>query len=408
MNFLLTILLFLYGLNVFSRGMFCLLLVAVIVTIRKKPSFYVLREDILFFFFQICFTIFYCINYDSVSFDFLVLPFLAWYIGRVLSSSPDKFGSMDKYILALGFGTFVYGILNIVKRYQLGYQLISWLNAGRMCADFWAGYDIVQTKEATYFLLSICLLFYVYFVQKKKLLKITYILILIGAMFVTFDIGSRTILVLGLVLFMVQLALYLQRMDKHKLKVLCCLVVVLFVLLIAFEANVGGVKSLYMESNFYSRMSGDSYDSVSGLFDINGRNSRYALFISQMIYYPFGGMELEGLGSAHNTFLDIYRVTGVLPFVLFIWLVVRIVKNCIRWIRGTQLFEKDTIVMVAVFAGLLLQFFIESIEILNPMIFQIFLLISGMIISKAQNQQNQLTEGFIYENRSNNAHQIEQ
>lgn len=388
MNFLLTILLFLYGLNVFSRGSLCLLLVVIIVTIRQKPLFYVSHEDILFFFFQVCFTIFYCFNYDNASIDFLMLPFLTWYIGRVLSASPEKFGSIEKYILALGFGTFVYGILNIVKRYQLGYELISWLNAGRMCADFWAGYDIVQTKEATYFILSICLLFYVYFIQKRKILKIFYILVLAGTIFAIFDIGSRTILILALILFLPQLLLYLQRMDRHKLKVLCSLAVVCFGLYLAFNANIGGIKNLYLDSNFYSRMSGDSYDSVSGLFDINGRNSRYSIMLSQMIYYPFGGIELEGLGSAHNTFLDIYRVSGLLPFILFIWLAVKIIINCVQWIRKTQLFNRETITIVSVFAGLLLQFFIESIEVLNPMIFQIFLLISGMIVSKVTNQQD--------------------
>lgn len=406
MNSFLTILLFLYSLNIFSRGMICLLLVVAIVAIQQKPSFHAFHEDVLFFSFQICFTIFYCINYGGASIDFLILPFAAWYIGRVLSSNPEKFGSIEKYIIALGFGTFVYGILNIVKRYQLGYQLISWLNAGRMCADFWASYDIVQTKEATYFLLSICLLFYVYFIQKKRVLKIVYLFVLMGVAFVTFDIGSRTILILGFGLFIIQWVLYLHRIDKHKLIILCGFIIVCVAFYFAFEANVGGIKDLYLDSNFYRRMSGNSYDSVNGLFDINGRNSRYALMISQMVYYPFGGFELDGLGSSHNTFLDIYRVAGAVPFILFGWLVLKIVKDCIRLVRNTQLFNRETIAIVAVFSGLILQFFIESIEVLNPMIFQIFLLISGMIVSRVhylQSSAKLISGGVIYEDSSNNA-----
>lgn len=391
MSWFIWITLFLYAVNFKSRG-FLFFAAAFLVMVRKHRFVYkLLAEDVLAVgFIAVLFAIAVgngdrrLISAGGIIQTFL-LPLMAYYFGRIAAGA--DMGASDKGAMfeILGFGTCVYGVLNLVKRYELGYQLIPWLNAGRMCADFWIGYDIVQTKEATYFLISACLLFYSFVIRKGRWRKLCYAAVTLALATVTLDIGSRTLLLIAVVIFGSEsfVLLFIQKQyHKTKWKLVAGAGFVIFAVMILYSNDIWGIKTIYRDSIFYQRLSGNSYDSVNGLLDINGRNDRYYLFFTQMLTHPFGGIQLGELGSAHNTFLDIYRLAGFIPFLIFAWFFLSMVRNQFRLVKETGFFYPETLLLASIMMGFAMQFMGESIVLLNPLILQIYFMVSGYLLSR--------------------------
>lgn len=393
-DFGILMLVFLFSLNFFNYSNYILLVLFVITCVRMLmitgSPFMVNQFDFLILLFCYSYAVIKGMYYPSLAEcyrTFLLLPVLSFAIGRMLYrvSRTCTLVGPKNIMLTLAFGTFLYGILNIYHRYQMGYDLI-WNEAeNRMCIDFWSNNDIWPTVEAHFFLLVSALLFYAVFIVKSRRFKITYFICLSLTIFAALDIGSRTLMVLMILIFALFLLLYLRSRSvswQKKSRLLFLLSVAAGCLCIAYLIDSFGVRTLVEDTSLYRRMTSSE---ISSILDVNGRGIRYMSVISDMPTHLFGNIDLGGslseggLGSAHNTWLDIYKEVGVIPFVLYLWITALIFFRLKTMIRSFGLFRQETILFTSIILILNLQFLTESIFTSNMHIIQCYFIICGML-----------------------------
>lgn len=392
------LLIFLFSMNFMNYSNFILIAVLVACVLRllmvTRSPFMVNRFDFLVLGF--CFTYALIISvYDpDIVFWFrtyFILPVISYFIGRIsyqIDLRSKGLGAASIMIL-LSYGLFLYGILNIYYRYQKGYDKIWTIAENRMCIDFWSGKDIWPTVEAYYFLFLTALLFYTLFRTKSRIGRLIYVICLLLSAFAALDTGSRTLPVLMIAVFVI---LSVQYLKSHKVQwikkksLIRLLTVTAVTVCIAYVMNAFEVRTLIEDSSLYRRMTSSE---VSSVLDANGRGIRYMAVITDMPTHLFGNIDLGGnlneggLGSAHNTWLDIYKVAGVIPFLLFLWITVKMFSMLRFLIKSRGLFQREVLIFTSIVMIMNLQFLTESIFTGNMHIVQCYLIVWGLLNSYA-------------------------
>ena len=140
-----------------------------------------------------------------------------------------------------------------------------------------------------------------------------------------------------------------------------------------------------MESNFVLRLTGKTkYDDVEGVLSIHGRDLRYKAVFDQMFTHLFGNIDLGsiesgGLGSAHNTWLEILRVAGIVPFLLFIGWTIHSVKVLYWLVRNEGLINKEIAAPLVITIVITVQFLTESMFTLNTHLMNFYFMLVGIL-----------------------------
>lgn len=386
---------FLFGINLYNKtSLFCVILLAVSVIqpgYRRIRKIRVSRYSLFIMAFLISYTViefFYRSDMQQVTVTYLVLPVAAYLAGHFLVKE-DSGGSLyKKVIIYASAGFFVFGILNIVQRYADGYPDLWWVASGRMCANYWTGYEMWPTLEATYFLPLSGLLFYALFIQKSTLMKVFYLAAYLATIWAALDIGSRAVIALPLVMTIVFLFYYYRSariLQSRKMVLYVKLIMAALIAIILYSSNTAGIRDIVESSNLYSRLTGQSFDNVGGLFELNGRDVRYRIIVREMPTHLFGGIDLGGdiqeggLGSAHNTWLDIYRMVGIIPFALFIICTIMLIVRMGYIIKTCSLFDERVMPLLSVLIIINIQFLSESMFILNTQLINFYFMLCGMV-----------------------------
>lgn len=396
-NYIIILMAFFWGLNVLNLASLFLVLIfcavsAKVILLRgyhlKFPKSFVLL--ILYFITYSWFSSLYTDDIAQIFITYLFLPIFALFTGYMLVSLKQK-GFWDKteyFILFISIGYATYGILNIYQRYQDGYDALTWIAAGRMSVDFWRGNEVWPTLEATYFLPIIGLLFYMIFISRGILKKILYLIGLVFASIAAFDIGSRTLIVLSLAVMIAYFFVFLKSKkvsSKKKINVTAIILLLVFILTLAFIFDICSLRTSIMESNFVLRLTGGTkYDDVEGVLSIHGRDIRYKAIFEQMFTHPFGNIDLGtiesgGLGSAHNTWLEIFRIAGFVPFILFILWTVHSVKVLIKLVFTGGLLNREYALPLIITIVVTVQFMTESMFTLNTHLMNFYFMLTGML-----------------------------
>ena len=389
---------FLFGLSLNNKtSLFCVLLfILSIFQLKKAQNFHIQisKYGICLFTTMATYTLinfFYDDDMSQLFITYLLLPTAAYMAGSFIINKEEK-GQMfhNKVIYSAAIGFFAYGMLNIYQRYEKGYHDLWWIGAGRMSSDYWTGIDLWPTIEATYFLPISALLFYSLVIQKNKVLKLLYSAIIVTVAWVAADIGSRTMLVVPISMATVFLIVYLRKKEiiqTRRMALFSKVIVVAVVGIVIYQVDFAGVKTTLEASSLYSRMNGKTYDNVDSLISTNGRELRYAMVLSEMPTHLLGNIDLGGgiaeggLGSAHNTWLDIYRIAGVIPFSLFVAASIMLFKRIRYLIQRDTMFGKMSMPVIAILIILNIQFMSEAMFALNTQILNFYFLLCGMLDS---------------------------
>lgn len=397
LSFIVILLGFLWGINIFNLASLMLLLIFSMVIAKavllKDNHLDIPKSFILLITYFISYFLFASIYSDDifqVFITYFLLPLLSVFSGYTLIRLRQKgfWDQTEYFILFISIGLATYGILNIYQRYQEGYDTLTWIAAGRMSVDFWRGDEVWPTLQATYFIPIIGILFYMVFISKGFLKKILYLIGFMFALITAFDIGSRTLIVLSIAVLCAYLLVYLKSniiSAKKKTNVTIVLALLIIGLLMLFIFNVGSLRTNIMESNFILRLTGGTkYDDVEGLLSIHGRDIRYKAIFDQMFIHPFGNIDLGtiesgGLGSAHNTWLEIFRVAGIVPFVLFIFWTIHSIKVLIKLFFSEGLLDKEMALPLIIVIVITVQFMTESMFTINTHLMNFYFLLTGML-----------------------------
>lgn len=396
-SFILLFLAFFWGLNVCNLASFFLVLIFCAITSKvvllRDFRLTIPKSFVLLGFYFTAYSVFASLyTYDilQIFITYFFLPIFAVFSGYTLVRLKQKgyWNRTEYFTLLISLGLATYGILNIYQRYQQGYNTLTWVAAGRMSVDFWRGNEVWPTLQATYFLPIIGLLFYMIFISNGIIKKLLFIVGFIFSLITAFDIGSRTLIVLSAGILLLYLLVYLKShvvASKNKRNVIMVLVTLLVIFSIAFATNFAGIRTSIMESSFVLRLTGGTkYDDVEGLLNIHGRDLRYKAIFEQMFTHLFGNIDLGsiesgGLGSAHNTWLEIFRVAGVVPFVLFIGWTVHSLKVLIHFIRFNGLLNKEIAPPLVITIVITIQFMTESMFTLNTHLMNVYFMLAGML-----------------------------
>lgn len=321
--------------------------------------------------------------YNSYSFLYCIkraiYPLIAYWIGYiVVERTAQSSLKASGLVFALTSGMSLYGFLNYWKRLSLGVA-----GTYRTSVDFWTGAELAPTFENTLFIFLVALTFF--FLVHSKTKKRYIGLLAIGISYVIgLSTASRSAIAISLVsiaLFEVLYLIYKKNSKGNKTKGILIILVGICAVLFMYQMNMFGIQSKILASELVTRMTTTSVDS---LIDMSQRSIRYHKIFSNFWTHLLGNIDLGDLGSAHNTWLDIFRVSGILPMVLFVIFTVRIFNSLrILW-EGGYFFDYETFPGISIIVGSNLLFFVESIIALNISYFWAYLIVCGMIDSKVE------------------------
>lgn len=245
-----------------------------------------------------------------------VLPVTAFAIGWIIAE-----GSSDKQIrdgilaLAAGFGT--YATLNM---------LINIGNSRYRLVDFWTGTYRAATGSGALNTMPISIIPYVIRFEKRTITKFLFLAMFLLVVRYMFMLGTRTqfaILLLIVVLAALQFA-YSKQGFAGVLKCIGIMAVIGLTAILLYCFNILHIKEYILNTNLAAR-----YEHRASLENADSfRFKSFWIGLRELLQYPMGGREDQAY--RHNMWLDVGRVSGIIPFVL---LLIYSIKNFVGVIR---------------------------------------------------------------------------
>lgn len=255
----------------------------------------------------------------------------------------------------------------------------------RVWQDIWMQIPLPGTQQVVYFLPILAMVFpAIAYFKKRKCANVLMIVAAVFFIYISMASQTRTsVLILPLV-FAAQMVLYVifewkkvQKILSHKntkkigVAFLVVLIAALFLL-----------KDHPLVSSFMGIMGRDG-----GIFNnIRFKLQRSAL--QQLFLYPMGGDQMDFMGYpyAHNAWLDMANMAGLIPFFAFAAYTVHVVYELIRWLMKKEISTERKLVLAGIFGAFFLYYTVErafdgSMHFMTPWFF-----INGLV-------HGELTEG---------------
>lgn len=312
LGFIVTFLLLGYLVNPFNLSFAFGYLIVLI--IGSKKSFLLASLDFNFFIlllFSILYALFYSFNpIGGIQYIF------------IYATAPPFFYLLGKYLIKdLSYSKWVFNILVVIgflfSFSYLASVLINFSEGGfsqleRSLPYFWTGDLVSATKMGAYFSLNMCIPALLIADQgKSKLMyRLFFGLIFILSLICVLRLGSRTQLGIMLVTTFITLIYIVPRQSFKNNIVLTTIIGILIAVIyknVSFDLNADWL------STFAGRLDKGAGDIASG----GGRTDRWIKSINYIFEKPLG-WDLKEFGFAHNLWLDVLRVSGILPFIILI------------------------------------------------------------------------------------------
>lgn len=315
---------------------------------------------------------FFGVSYSFIGRDlryieyYFLCPLLAYIMGWVIVEnckiSRAYFIKNIIYSVVLGYG--VHAILNLsINRGNLRWELIDFYTKSIRSAT---GSGVLNT-------LCFSLIMYLIVIEYSKFIKIIGFGIIFFSIWYALILGTRTQFIILILVNSLVFLLYYHETSKlrKKMKYLFFISVILGICGYLFINNKFGIKDAFWSSNLAVRF----LDVGTKSSDLD-RKSRYLLGIFNMLEYPFGGLIFKPY--YHNLWLDIGRISGIIPFV-FMSVYSFIINKHMLKVFLKKINEKEIrFLILAVYMGVQLNFFVEPVlEGMNEF-FLCFCFINGM------------------------------
>lgn len=284
--------------------------------------------------------------------------------------------STKRFVELLFFGFFVHGVLNLLQTIRvIG---LDFHNEFRVAYDFWQNRRISVTTASLYYSPMVLMAVSWLFCQcsgGKKLLG--GIMIGVG-MLATLIYQNRTLILAIAIVGCTGIWLFFSDRfvsEQRKSNAVTIGIIAMFVILVLWVGNIGGLRSFVESTSLYGRISGS-----------NGEGQdRTDIWLSFLFWegwkYPLGGNRAvlyKNKSFVHNAWLDVFRKAGIIPFLLYLIFTVSSVKTIRLLICNEQTHEAYRTIALSMI-GLAAMFFVEPIFDANPYIFYLpFLVIGGI------------------------------
>ncbi len=290
---------------------------------------------------------------DGFSFDIiqnaLLLPLAAYAIGwcGVESAEAGPEAARDG-ILAIAAGFAVHAALN--------YFINTGHNRGQL-VDFWSGSYWTATASGFLNTIALSLFVYVLFVEQRRWIKALLLAMLAVCLLYMFQLGNRAqLLILAAVSLLGGALLLGERAGtKTPARVLLGGVFALGLILACWRFNWLGLADRLAESNLFVRLAEQSGISRSN----SERAALFAAGLRNLYRHPFGGQKAQYY--FHNMWLDIGRVSGLIPMLLMLLYNALTLGHAVRLFRTRRLDTGARYVILCTYLGVLMNFCFEPV-----------------------------------------------
>ena len=287
--------------------------------------------------------------FSPYSYVAIVIYVLADYLGHEVKSNDNSEKRLSIIMLIVVASITVHGVLNSIEffiRYFAG-------EYPRIWKDFWWREIVYGTMQVAYFLPAFAIMFpAVFFWKRKKLIYSFEILAAVLFLFVTVLSQTRMPVLILPIVFGIQFGIYgiCEREKFHSIFTKKRILLLTSAFFVAGAAIVYILLKTSAGNAFLSAMSRDG-----GIFN-NIRFKVHRRALEQIFIYPWGGNFMDHLeqAHAHNAWLDIADIGGVIPFFAFVIYTVYTVIDLTR-----LMFYKNVVIETKfIFLGIFIVYFI--------------------------------------------------
>ena len=304
-----------------------------------------------------------------------------WLFGYIFLAD-GSFERLMKALTFIAYGMALHGILNLLYNLTVGNNY----KTGK-AYDFFTHTIVSVTGQTTNFTLIVALVFWLVFIQRNVLLKITSAVLYLLAFYYDVSIGGRTFLIMSLFSLAFSSALYLFIFLRYKdsfargLFLLFVLIVIFVFIIIAYDHNWFSIRNVFSSTYLNTRIE-------RGTNVV--RDERFyhkSLYIKHMSEFLWGGHQLSttyGLTYAHDIWLDIYDEAGILTFIALLFYTLCSIVRFIKVAFSKAIEPQYRIVLANLIIIVMAQFFVEPILKSVPILFFCFIAIDGMVCACLQ------------------------
>lgn len=285
-------------------------------------------------------------SFDTIQ-NALILPLAAYAIGWCgFEQGGRKAETVRDGILAVALGFAAHAAANYFTNLGHGRaQLI----------DFWSGSYQTATGSGCLNTLVFALLIYTLFLEKRRGRKLLLLAATVVCFLYMLQLANRTQLAIALVLLPVSGVLLLWERRRISARHLLGLVLVSLLAVLCWQFDWFGLSEAIAQSNLAAR-----FAERSGLARSNGeRVAQFAAGLKNLAQNPFGGQ--KGQYYFHNMWLDIGRVSGLLPVVLMLAYNALTGRHVFLLFRARQLDAGTRYVLLCSYLGVMMNFFVEPV-----------------------------------------------
>lgn len=320
----------------------------------------------LLFFFGLIYVGFGELTIRGIEF-YLFTPIIAYLSGwSMIENAEDgeKIALEILYLIAFAHG--VHAFLNYIT--NIGKE--RWL-----LTDFFSGSIRAATGSGMLNTMVVSLFPCFLFVEKRKKYRVPGFALACIAVMYGLLLGTRTQFVIMAMMTIIVAPLYFREKygwtGAFRLMGIC--LVVGAISMAMYNSNIGGIRTTIEHSNLFQRFN-------STVEQTNADNYRFeSVFrgITRAFEYPFGGLKYTSY--YHNMWLDVGRVSGLIPMVLLMLYSINTTIHMWRLFRDQTCSVELRYACLSIYGGILINFFMEPI--LEGLIeyFLMFCRINGMV-----------------------------
>lgn len=283
-------------------------------------------------------------------------------------------------VLVLSAGAYGHYLLNMFS--NLGKSI------DRNTFDFWTKSALSATGQALMAFMMIGVAVSVFFTTEKNAYKMLAVAALISILYYNLILGGRTIIVLIVLLFAVNLfIIWGSTKDPWKLiRGMTVMLIIIALILLVLKNNLFGIMDTISKSNLYQR-----FFTKYGASELteDGRMNHKLMYIKYMLDYPFGRNELGRLVGdyAHDIILDTYSMAGIFACGAVIVMLTDAIIQCVKILRDKEIDRKLKSMILNVMVSIFVAFASEPILFGAPWLFASFCVIYGSIKRLTESQQ---------------------
>lgn len=304
-----------------------------------------------------------------------MLPVIAYMIGWCASEWNEDDHVRDCILsLIVGFG--VYAMLN---------DLVNIGNNRYALIDFWTGSYRSATGSGILNTMLVSVVLYVFEFEKRKPVKSLFVVLLLFTIHYMFVLGTRAQIV---ILFVVNLVggLLLSYRKSGFVGVLKGAGVVAgaaLCIFLIYQTNVFSIQDWVADTNLMNRFTNRASLMRSDEF----RLQSFWTGLKELFLYPLGGRAQQSY--RHNMWLDVGRISGIIPFSLLLaYAVICLSKVWVLYRRKTCL-PGLRYLLVFLYTGVYINFCVEPIWEGQLNLFLAMCVIDGMVNEMVRGTENE-------------------